>query len=231
MLFTILIVILILALVGGLPQWPYARRYDLGYFPSGIVGLLLIVALIVLLTGVARAATGTEDAQTFVIDFGPLFTLVIWPALSVVALALAGVIAAGIKKKWGVEVDKKTIETAMQAGLQLAQSKVASADITSLTVQSKIIADTANYAIAHVPDALKNMGVDVTTDAGKASLQEKIEARLAPAVMVGVSSQAPMSVAAAATIANPSVASAAAPVDDTAPTSGAKPPPKPPTWA
>lgn len=155
--------------------------------------------------------------DAFVIDFGPLFSLVIWPALSVVFLALAGVIAARIQKKWGIEVDKKTIETAVQSGLQLAQAKVASANISSVTVQNKIVADAANYAIAHVPDALKNLGVDVSTEQGKASLQEKIEARLAPAVLVAASSQEPMSVAAAATIANPSVASAPARVNDPAP--------------
>lgn len=174
---------------------------------------LFIVCGFVLLAINAAAA----DGQSFVIDFGPLFNLVIWPALSVVAIALAGVIAARIQKKWGIEVDKKTIETALQSGLQLAQSKVASSNISSVTVQSKIVADAANYAIAHVPGALKNVGVDVTTEAGLASLQEKLEARLAPAVLVGASSEAPMSVAAAATIANPNVASAPAPVDDTAP--------------
>lgn len=158
-----------------------------------------------------------EDAKGFVIDFGPLFTLVVWPALGIVAVAVAGIIANAIKNKFGVEIDKKTIETALQNGLQLAQKQVANANISSVTVQNEIIASTANYAITHASDALKSLGVDVTTDAGKANLVEKIEARLAPAVMVGASSQAPMSVAAAATIANPSVASAPAPVDDTAP--------------
>lgn len=151
------------------------------------------------------------------IDLAPLFNTVIWPALSVLALAVVGVLANRIQKKWGVELDKKTIDAAVQAGLQLAQSKVASSNISSIQVQSKIVADTANYAIAHVPDALKNLGVDVSTAEGKTSLQEKIEARLAPAVMVGASSAIPMSVAAAATIANPNVASLPAPVDDTVP--------------
>jgi hypothetical protein len=219
MLGTIVLVILILMLLGTLPRWRYMDRWEVGYQPTGLLGVLLLVVIILLVAGVfpARAEAVTQDAKGFVIDFGPLFTLVVWPTLSVVFLALAGVIAARIQKKFGIEVDKKTIETAVQAGLQLAQSKVASSNINSVTVQNGIVAAAANYAIAHVPDALKNIGVDVSTDAGKASLQQKIEARLAPAVMVGASSQAPMSVAAAATIANPSVASAPAPVDDTAP--------------
>lgn len=217
MLGTILLIILIVILIGALPHWGPSRQYELGYFPSGIVGLILVVLLILVLSGRIAWAAGAGDAQEFVVDFGPLFTLVVWPSLSAIALAVVGVITARIQKKWGIEVDKKTVETAVQAGLHLAQAKVASANISSVTVQNKIVADAANYAIAHVPDALKNLGVDVSSEEGKASLQEKIEARLAPAVMVGASSLQPMSVAAAATIANPSVASAPAPVDDAAP--------------
>jgi hypothetical protein len=46
---TILLIILILVLVGAFPSWPYARGW--GYAPSGIVGVLLVVVLILLLMG------------------------------------------------------------------------------------------------------------------------------------------------------------------------------------
>ena len=46
---TILIIILILILVGALPTWPHSRSW--GYAPSGILGVILIVLLIMLLTG------------------------------------------------------------------------------------------------------------------------------------------------------------------------------------
>jgi len=46
MLSTILIIILILLLVGALPRWGYHRR---GYGPSGLIGVLLVVILILLL--------------------------------------------------------------------------------------------------------------------------------------------------------------------------------------
>jgi hypothetical protein len=49
MLTTILIVILILALVGALPTWPYSRGW--GYYPGGGIGLILIIVLILALTG------------------------------------------------------------------------------------------------------------------------------------------------------------------------------------
>ena len=49
MLSTILIIILILILIGAIPNWGYSRGW--GYGPSGIVGIILIVVLILALTG------------------------------------------------------------------------------------------------------------------------------------------------------------------------------------
>ncbi|MBV8653169.1 MAG: DUF3309 domain-containing protein [Alphaproteobacteria bacterium] len=46
---TILLVILILTLVGVLPTWPHSSGW--GYYPSGGVGLLLMVVLILLVAG------------------------------------------------------------------------------------------------------------------------------------------------------------------------------------
>ena len=46
---TILLVILILLLVGALPTWPYSSSW--GYFPSGGLGLILIIVIILALTG------------------------------------------------------------------------------------------------------------------------------------------------------------------------------------
>jgi hypothetical protein len=47
--FTILIIILILFLVGALPTWPHSRKW--GYYPSGGLGLVLLILIILLLTG------------------------------------------------------------------------------------------------------------------------------------------------------------------------------------
>jgi hypothetical protein len=49
MLYTILIVILVLMLVGALPTWPHSAHW--GYYPSGGVGLILLILLILVLTG------------------------------------------------------------------------------------------------------------------------------------------------------------------------------------
>jgi len=48
---TILVIVLILVLIGALPSWPYSRGW--GYGPSGILGLILLVALVWLLVRAA----------------------------------------------------------------------------------------------------------------------------------------------------------------------------------
>ncbi|MBS7695669.1 MULTISPECIES: DUF3309 family protein [unclassified Chelatococcus] len=49
MMSTILLIILILLVIGALPTWPYSSGW--GYYPSGGLGLILIVLLILLLMG------------------------------------------------------------------------------------------------------------------------------------------------------------------------------------
>jgi hypothetical protein len=46
---TILLVILILLVIGALPHWPYSSGW--GYYPSGGLGLLVLILVILLLTG------------------------------------------------------------------------------------------------------------------------------------------------------------------------------------
>jgi len=47
---TILIILLVLLVIGALPSWPYSRGW--GYYPSGGLGLILIILFILLLAGV-----------------------------------------------------------------------------------------------------------------------------------------------------------------------------------
>lgn len=49
MLLTILIVVLLLMMVGALPRWNHSRSW--GYFPSGGLGLLLVIVVVLLLAG------------------------------------------------------------------------------------------------------------------------------------------------------------------------------------
>jgi hypothetical protein len=49
MLYTILIVVLILMVIGALPSWPHSASW--GYGPSGGLGIILVILLILVLTG------------------------------------------------------------------------------------------------------------------------------------------------------------------------------------
>lgn len=49
MLGTILLVVLVLMLIGAIPAWPHSRSW--GYGPSGGLGLVVIILIILLLTG------------------------------------------------------------------------------------------------------------------------------------------------------------------------------------
>ena len=49
MLGTVLLILLILLLLGALPTWPHSRSW--GYYPSGGVGLLVVILVVLLLMG------------------------------------------------------------------------------------------------------------------------------------------------------------------------------------
>ena len=46
---TLLFIILIILLIGALPTWPYSAGW--GYYPSGGLGLVLLIVIILLLAG------------------------------------------------------------------------------------------------------------------------------------------------------------------------------------
>jgi hypothetical protein len=46
---TLLIVVLVLLLIGAVPAWPYSRSW--GYYPSGLLGVVLLILVLMLLTG------------------------------------------------------------------------------------------------------------------------------------------------------------------------------------
>jgi hypothetical protein len=46
---TVVLVLLVLLLIGALPTWPYSSGW--GYYPSGGLGLVLLIVLILALTG------------------------------------------------------------------------------------------------------------------------------------------------------------------------------------
>ena len=46
---TLVLIVLIVLLLLAVPAWPYSRSW--GYYPSGFVGVLLLVVIVLLLTG------------------------------------------------------------------------------------------------------------------------------------------------------------------------------------
>jgi hypothetical protein len=46
---TILVIILLLALIGALPNWQYSTGW--GYYPSGILGVILVIVVVMILLG------------------------------------------------------------------------------------------------------------------------------------------------------------------------------------
>jgi hypothetical protein len=46
---TILLIVLVVLLLGALPAWPYSRSW--GYYPSGGLGLVVVVLVVLLLAG------------------------------------------------------------------------------------------------------------------------------------------------------------------------------------
>jgi hypothetical protein len=50
MLLTILLIILIISLIGSVPAWPHSRGW--GYAPSGGLGAILLILLILVLLGI-----------------------------------------------------------------------------------------------------------------------------------------------------------------------------------
>jgi hypothetical protein len=52
MLMTILLIVVVLALIGSVPAWPHSRSW--GYYPSGGLGLVAVVLLVLFLTGYLR---------------------------------------------------------------------------------------------------------------------------------------------------------------------------------
>jgi hypothetical protein len=49
MISTVLLIILVLMLIGSVPAWPHSRNW--GYYPSSVVGVVLVILIIMLMLG------------------------------------------------------------------------------------------------------------------------------------------------------------------------------------
>jgi len=133
-----------------------------------------IVILLPILPALAQAPalSGTS------IDFAPLLNQVVVPLAVAILPIVATWLAFKVKIWLGIQNNAAlagVVDSALTNALGYAQSLLAAkipAGPIPLDVKNEIVAVAANYALGHVPDALKMLGVD------QASLVQKLQARL-----------------------------------------------------
>lgn len=133
-------------------------------------------------------------------------TKIIVPLVATLAVGWA---SAKFGQKWSAETKdrvKNSVINILQAGLQREQAKLATANIEDKHVQASMVNGALAYAVNHGVERLKQAGIDPMSASGQQQVVEKLESMLAPLIMVGASSKNEVSVATAATIVNPDVA-------------------------
>ena len=48
---TLLLIVLIVLLIGGLPTWPHMSGYNWGYYPSAGIGVVILILIVLLAAG------------------------------------------------------------------------------------------------------------------------------------------------------------------------------------
>lgn len=165
------------------------------------------------------------DKQSL-IDLKVLMDTVVWPLVMII---MSGIVIPYVAKKLKIENNRQaisTVETALTNGIKLAQARFANSNIQRIEVQDEMVATAANYVIKHVPDALKLLGIDLTTEAGRATIAEKLQARIAPMLVVATAVPGNVSVATASMLSS-TVATAPATLTDAVTASKAATPPDP----
>lgn len=134
-----------------------------------------VVAAALLMPALALAQTASPPAQPpTVINFAPIVNDILVP----IVVALAGVLATWLSIKLArllglknEEQVRQYLEPALQNALAYGQSQIGKLPLT-IDAKNQIVATAANFAIAHVNDGLKLLGVD------KEGLLRLLEARL-----------------------------------------------------
>lgn len=135
-----------------------------------LTGILLAALAAALTPSIAWADTGTT------VDLTPILQPVVAAVLSAVG-AVAIWALKRLADRWGLDIRQGTwdeIEDTIQWAVTRAEkrAKRAGKDLASVDVQSEILADTLDYVVGHVPDALQRLGVT------RKVLEEMVEAWL-----------------------------------------------------
>lgn len=140
--------------------------------------LRLLGAACALACGALISLPARADVTSTAIDFAPIVQQVVVP-LVIAVLGTVGTWALVRLKSWlGIKENSQlatTLDAALQNSLAFAQSRLPNVVATvplSIATKNEVIGVAATYALAHVPDTLKALGVD------QALLRQKLEARL-----------------------------------------------------
>lgn len=125
---------------------------------AGALALVLFVAGPVL----AQTTTAPPTPSPTTIDFAPLLNQVVWPLAGVVVTALAAWLSTKLAKLLNLSNADQVrgyLEPALQNALAFGQNKIGALPVT-VDAKNAIVAQATNFAIQHVPDALKFFKID-----------------------------------------------------------------------
>jgi hypothetical protein len=146
---------------------------------SRLITLAALGALAVAAVPIAAFAQSIEPVQ-YKIDLRPLVDQVLWPALGIVATALATWLAKRTADWLKISDDARVrdyLDQALQNAISYARSQSGGVPLT-VGVRNEMVAKAANYAAGRVPDALKRFGID--DDALRRMLAARIAAQEQP---------------------------------------------------
>lgn len=148
------------------------KRFNFGMFAA-----VALAAAVVVSAPVAFAQTAAPTPAAGVIDFRPLLNEVVLPLGTAAAVWFAGWLTTRITGWLKISRDDRVrayLEKALLLAIDYGRSKLDRGSPITMQVKSQIVADAANYAVEHVPGALKHFGVD--QDALKRMLAARLEA-------------------------------------------------------
>src|SRR5579864_2442517 len=131
----------------------------------GVVRALLCAGIFAALPIMPALAEAPPLATS--VDIGPLINQVVLPTVAAIGSVLAAWIAAKVAAYLNLQNTGQLsgiLEVALQNGLAFAQSalktRLPADGSVPIDLKNEVLATAANYALAHVPDTLKSLGVD-----------------------------------------------------------------------
>lgn len=132
-------------------------------FFLGVLRMALMLAVLISIEAPAFAQAAAPATPTFGIDLRPLLNEIVLPLVGAAALWLATWLATRIAGWLKISRDDRVrayLEKALLLAIDYGKSRLEQGGPLTFQVKSQIVAAAANYAVEHVPGALKHFGVD-----------------------------------------------------------------------